>query len=372
MIARGVSVSEVSDLVRIGLICPYSLTVPGGVQAQVIGLAKEFRRRGLEARVLGPCDGPPPESFVQPLGNSIPTAANGSIAPLAPDPSAVFRTVRALRDEAFDVIHIHEPIAPGPTMTALLLHVAPTVGTFHAAGTSASYRYMNYPMRRTAPRLDVRVAVSNDARDLIQRYVPGEYVVLFNGVDVEGIQAARPYPTEGPTIFFCGRHEERKGLRVLLDAFDGLDVPARLWIASNGPDTNELMARTRGDDRVEWLGRISEEDKLARLRGATVFCAPSLGGESFGVVLIEAMAAGITVVASSLDGYRNVATSEVDSLLVPPGDPGLLRAALERALAGGPDIEAMRAAGLERANDFSMPALADRYLGIYDSIIRRP
>ena len=127
-------------MLRIGLVCPYSLTVPGGVQAQVLGLARELRRQGHEARVLGPCDGPPPEAFVTPLGNSLPTAANGSIAPLAPDASAALRTIRALNDEAFDVIHVHEPMVPGPPMTALIFKRAPTVGTFHAAGRSAGYQ----------------------------------------------------------------------------------------------------------------------------------------------------------------------------------------------------------------------------------------
>ena len=122
------------------MVSPYSVSVPGGVQAQVLGLARELRRIGHEVRVLAPCDGPPPEPFVTPLGNSLPTAANGSVAPLAPDPSAAMRTIRALNDEAFDVIHLHEPIVPGPTVTALLLKLAPTVGTFHAAGDSTSYR----------------------------------------------------------------------------------------------------------------------------------------------------------------------------------------------------------------------------------------
>ena len=125
---------------RIGLVCPYSLTVPGGVQGQVLGLARVLRELGHEARVLAPCDGPPPELYVIPLGNSIPTAANGSVAPLAPDPSCALRTIRALADEAFDVLHLHEPLAPGPTMTTLVMHPAPAVGTFHAAGDSTSYR----------------------------------------------------------------------------------------------------------------------------------------------------------------------------------------------------------------------------------------
>src|SRR5689334_794837 len=117
-------------MLRIALVCPYSLTIPGGVQAQVMGLARQLRALGHEARVLGPCDGAPPATFVTPLGNSLPTAANGSIAPLAPDPSAALRTIRALHDEVFDVVHLHEPIAPGPPVTALIMRSAPAIGTF--------------------------------------------------------------------------------------------------------------------------------------------------------------------------------------------------------------------------------------------------
>jgi phosphatidylinositol alpha-mannosyltransferase len=172
-------------MLRIAMVSPYSVSVPGGVQAQVLGLARELRRIGHEVRVLAPCDGPPPEPFVTPLGNSLPTAANGSVAPLAPDPSAAMRTIRALNDEAFDVIHLHEPIVPGPTVTALLLKLAPTVGTFHAAGDSTSYRVLNKTARWAAEHLSVRVAVSDSAKELAHRYLGGEYTVLFNGIEVQ-------------------------------------------------------------------------------------------------------------------------------------------------------------------------------------------
>ena len=146
--------------------------------------------------------------------------------------------------------------------------------------------------------------------------------MLYNGVELDEYAAVGARPNSGPTIFFCGRHEERKGLEVLLDAMVHLPPEVRLQIASNGPDTQRLRAKAAGDHRIEWLGRISDEEKIARLKGADVFCAPSLHGESFGVVLIEAMAAGTPIVASSLPGYQNVATNDVDALLVPPGEIG--------------------------------------------------
>jgi len=373
---NGASRSGEPAPLRIGIVCPYSLTIPGGVQAQVLGLARELRRRGHEARVLGPCDGPPPESFVTPLGNSLPTAANGSIAPLAPDPPAVLRTLRALNDEAFDVIHLHEPLSPGPTLTALLVHQAPTVGTFHAAGTSASYRMLTGPLSRLLNRLDAKVVVSKDALLLVQDHLGGDYEVLFNGVEYEQIRATAPFAdgsvsdgSEKPSVFFCGRHEERKGLRVLIDALDHIELDVDVLIAGEGPDSDALRERTRDDARVVWLGRISDDEKFRRLRASDVFCAPSLRGESFGVVLIEAMAAGATVVASALDGYRNVATDDVDSLLVPPDDPTALAAAITRAIDDGDLSARLCTAGDARAARFSMHALADAYVDTYRRLL---
>ena len=359
---------------RIGIVCPYSLTVPGGVQAQVLGLARELRHRGHEARVLGPCDGPPPEPFVTPLGDSLPLSANGSIAPLAPDPSAALRTLRVLADEQFDVLHLHEPLAPGPTSTALMVHSAPTVGTFHAAGGSASYRILRPALTRLLRRIDHRVVVSKDALALVQSNLGGEYEVLFNGVELDAIRSVTPWSvrasgsSERQTVFFCGRHEERKGLRVLVEAVRHSELDIDVWIGSDGPDTAELAAATAGDDRFQWLGRVTDEEKFARLRTADVFCAPSLRGESFGVVLIEAMAAGTTVVASSLDGYRNVATHDVDAVLVEPGDVDALGAGLRRVLADDELSRRLRRAGDRRAEEFAMTALADRYLEIYREI----
>jgi phosphatidyl-myo-inositol alpha-mannosyltransferase len=357
--------------VRIGLVCPYSLTLPGGVQNQVLGLARTMRELGHDARVLGPCDGPPPDSGVTPLGDSIPTAANGSMAPIAPDPSAQLRTIRALRDERFDVVHLHEPLAPGVTHTALVFKAQPLVGTFHAAGEIAAYKWMSPLARWALAKLDARFAVSEDAREMAQRNVGGTYELVFNGVELGPYAKAEPYPSEEPTIFFLGRHEPRKGLDVLLEAMQELPAGVRLWVGGDGPETTALRQRYAGDARIEWLGRVSEREKVARLKAADVFCAPSLGGESFGVVLIEAMAASTAVVASDLPGYANVARAGRDALLVAPGDPvalaGALRSVLDDdALAGG-----LVASGRERAAEFSMQRLAEIYLEAYGRVAAR-
>ena len=355
-------------MLRIGLVCPYSLSIPGGVQAQVLGLARELRRQGHEARVLGPCDGPPPASFVTPLGDSLPTAANGSIAPLAPDAAAALRTIRALNDEQFDVLHIHEPLAPGPSVTTLTVHPAPIVATFHAAGRSTSYRMFRPVLQRMLARVERRVVVSKDALALVQEHLGGDYEVLFNGVDTSLIRAVAPFPRVRPAIFFIGRHEERKGLDILLRAMSQLGPDVDCWVAGEGPDTARLRSLYGQDPHITWLGRISEDDKLARLRGASVFCAPSLHGESFGVVLAEAMAAGTPVVASALPGYRNVATDGVDAVLVAPGDADALAAALTRVINDEALASRLIAAGGGRADELAMSKLATRYIAIYQEL----
>lgn len=349
---------------------PYSLSVHGGVQDQVLGLARALRKHGLNVRVLGPCDGPPPEPGVTPLGNAIPVDANGSVAPIAPDPAATLRTIRALRDERFDVLHLHEPLVPGPNQTALITKYAPIVGTFHAAGDSASYRWLRLPLKKISKAIDIRCAVSADALALAQRVMGGSCDLLFNGVDVERFRDAEPWPHDGaPAILFVGRHEERKGLRVLLEAHKLLPVDTELWVASSGPLTNELKAQY-GDPRIKWLGRISNAEKARRWAAASVYCAPSLGGESFGVVLLESMAAGTPVVASLIDGYRNVATDGIDSLLVRPNDPVLLAKALQRVLTEPSVREQLVLSGSQTATRYSMDALARAYIERYERLAR--
>jgi phosphatidylinositol alpha-mannosyltransferase len=356
-------------MLRVAMVSPYSVSVPGGVQAQVMGLARELRRIGHEVRVLAPCDGPPPEPFVTPLGQSLPTSANGSVAPLAPDPSAALRTIRALNDEAFDVIHLHEPIVPGPTVTSLLLRLAPTVGTFHAAGDSSSYRVLNKTARWAANHLSARVAVSEAAKELASRYLDGDYQVLFNGIETSRYLKPDAERETQPTIFFCGRFEPRKGLEVLLGAMKYLPHNFTLWIAADGPGIDEMHRLYESDKRILWLGRITETDKLDRLSRCTVFCAPSLRGESFGIVLLEAMAAAAPLVTTDIDGYRNVATNELNALLVAPGDEEQLANSITRIVNDTDLSQRLVAGGLKRAQDFSMQHLAEEYVLIYERLL---
>lgn len=288
------------------------------------------------------------------------------MAPIAPDPACALRTVRALWAQGFDVLHLHEPMVPGPTMTSLITSECGIVGTWHAAGAPTTSRFYRFPgMKYLSTKIHVRCAVSQAARATAQEILGGDYDVLFNGIEVDRFAKAEPAPTSAPTILFLGRHEERKGLAVLLDALEYLPSGIEVWVAGEGPETERLKARHAEDSRITWLGTIREADKLARLRAADVAVFPSLGSESFGIVLLEAMAAGTVVVASNLDGYRNVATDGVDALLAEIGDPSSFAACIDRALSDSRLADELRAGGHQRAEELSMTALARLYLDRY-------
>jgi phosphatidylinositol alpha-mannosyltransferase len=308
---------------------------------------------------------------VTPLGKSVPFASNGSVAPLAPDVPCVLRTIRALRDEEFDVVHLHEPLAPGPTWTAVLFSDAAMVGTYHRAGRSAAYQALRPLARWVAGRVAVNCAVSEDARRTVVQALGGDYELLFNGIDIVRFAKAEAWPTDSRTILFVGRHEPRKGLAVLLEAMARLPPDVHLWVASSGPETATLKARAADDPRVEWLGSLSDQELAQRLRGADVVCFPSLHGESFGVVLLEAMAAQTPIVASDIPGYRHVARDGQEALLVPPGDAPALANAVCRVLTDGALADRLVEAGDGRAADFSMERLAERYLELYEVALTR-
>jgi phosphatidyl-myo-inositol alpha-mannosyltransferase len=361
----------VSAPLRAMVVSPYSLSYVGGVQGQVLGLARALRTLGVDARIVAPCDGPPPEPGIATVGPSTRISSNGSIAPIASGSSVARRTLEVLRDFEPSVVHLHEPLVPGTTQAALLGADAPLVGTFHAAAAEGSpwYRAFRPPLRRWIQRLAVRTAVSEEACRLAREAFGGDYEVLPNGVEVERYAWAQPWPSDKPAILFIGRHEPRKGLEVLLDSFAGLEPgSAVLWAAGDGPETARL--RARGIAGVEWLGRIDETEKARRLRGATVYCAPSLRGESFGVVLLEAMAARVAAIASDLPGYRSVARPDQEALIVPPGDVDSLRGALSKLLADEALRDRLANGGVQRADELSMRRLAERFLPVYDRAIR--
>ena len=359
---------------RIGLVCPYSLSVPGGVQEQVLGLARSLQRLGHDAVVLAPCDDDNHPEFVIPLGKSIPTSTNGSVAPLALDLSSVWRTRNAVKNGNFDVLHLHEPLAPGTTLAALVFSRLPKVGTFHAAGNNTPYRILHPFVYLFAKLVHIRAAVSPDAQELARKYLRGTYTPLFNGIEFDRFASAVPKPTTHPTVLFLGRHEPRKGLDVLLEAFAHLPDDTHLWVAGYGKQTDTLRKKMDAQpcgERVHWLGRVTDEERLSLFAGADVYCAPNLGGESFGVILLEGMAAGTPIVASDLGAFARVARDGIDALLVPAGDAMALAEGLTRVLGDHVLAQRLVASGKARAREFDMEQLATKYLDLYSQAINR-
>jgi phosphatidylinositol alpha-mannosyltransferase len=363
---------------RIAMFSPYSLTKPGGVQGQVFGLAKMLRALGHQVTVVGLADGDglstDAESDVFVYGKSMAVPSNGSLAPVTLSPFAAARAEEFVRKGGFDVVHVHEPLAPLGPYGLVLTHPIPMVGTYHRAGVSRWVPILKPLAALVGARLDRRVAVSEAARQTGMRSSGGAFQVLFNGVDVERFSSAEPMtdPEGRPTVLFLGRHEDRKGLDVLLDAFAALDRPAALWIAGEAP-AGEALRRHPESDRVAWLGMLTDDQVAARLAGADVLCAPSLHGESFGMVLLEGMAAGCAVVASDIEGYRAAAGGHAE--LVPPNDVPALSRALGVALAdvvegsGRSTPEALKAARVH-AEGWSMEHLAQKYLELYEEAMR--
>ena len=352
---------------RVVMMSPYSLSRPGGVQGQVLGLARELRRLGVDVRVVGPCDGPPPEPGIVSVGPSVEWDSNGSVAPISPGAATARRTAEVLRSIEPDLVHLHEPAVPGPTLSTLIGWNGPMVGTFHAAG-NLSHMWTRPALRAQVARLSVRAVVSDSALETaIENWYEADYVVLWNGIEIQRFEKVTPTPTDRPAAFFIGRHEPRKGLATLIEAWQGLERDAVLWVGGTGPQTDELRAQS--GPNVEWLGAITDAERDARVCGATVFCAPAIGFESFGVVLLEGMAAGTPVVASAIEGYANVARADIDALLVPPGDAKALRRALQSVLDSRGLRDRLIAAGHARADEFSMARLAGRYFELYERVL---
>lgn len=357
------------------MICPYSFDAPGGVQAHVVDLSEELRRRGHTVRILAPGrPGNAPVSGMTLTGPGVPIPYNGSVARLSFGPSTWRATRQWLREEPLDVLHIHEPNAPGVGMFALAMSSGPITATFHTSTTGSIL--LSAADGALAPILEKirgRIAVSTLARRWQMEALGSDAVEIPNGVDV-GAYAGVDASTEAsdvPTVAFLGRYDEsRKGMHVLAAALPAVlrEVPdLRLRIMGDG-DESALRARLPDDLDVEFLGRVDDTRKAAVLAAADVYCAPNTGGESFGIVLVEAMAAGTAVVASDLDAFRRVLRDGDCGELAAVGDPDALATALTAVLTDHARRDGLRARGTEAVREYDWPVVADRVIRVYETI----
>jgi phosphatidyl-myo-inositol alpha-mannosyltransferase len=366
---------------RIGLVCPYQWDVPGGVQYHVRDLAETLRGMGHHVEVLTPAEHEAglPAGYVTWAGRAVPIRYNGSVASISFGLVSAARARRWLRDGRFDVVHVHEPASVSLSLLVCMIAEGPIVATFHAATTRSKVLAALGPWARPwLERISGRIAVSDFARRVQVEHLGGDAVVIPNGVHVGAFAdgPALPGHQRGgpePTVGFLGRYDEpRKGLPVLLEAMRTVvreHPAARLLVAGRG-DPAELD-RLVGEDlrpHVTLVGELTEQDKTAFLRSVDVYCAPNLLGESFGVVLVEAMAAGAPVVASDLDAFTRVLADGAAGVLVRRGDPAALAAGLSGLLADPGRRARLAAAGSRVAAGYDWSVVARRILAVYETV----
>jgi len=369
---------------KVGIVVPFSWSFWGAVVEHAELQAAALRRLGFDVRLLmgndppgqftrvlhprvGRHGRPPPE--VIPIGRSVIVPANGSLPNIILSPRAILRIRRVLERERFDVLHLHEPMTPIPCIAALALWDGPMVGTHHASGELGWMRLAAPVWGFLEQRLDHRIAVSEQARASAQRWLPGEYEIVPNGVLVP--DDVDPGGREH-RIVFAGRHEPRKGLQVLLRAWPDVRrrTGARLRVAGADPlAVRLLLTRLRvPDDGIDVVGFLSQDDLTAELASAKALVAPSLGGESFGMVLTRAFACATPVVASDIPGYRDVMTADT-SVPVVPGDPQAVADAVVSLLEDEPRRQVLGAAARRLAiESYSWDDIARRLLGIYEEV----
>jgi phosphatidyl-myo-inositol alpha-mannosyltransferase len=365
--------------VRIGIVCPYAWEVPGGVREHVSGLAEALIELGHEVSVIAPADEDaalPP--YVVPAGRAMPVPYNGSVARLAFGFVSASRVRRWLKDGDFDVLHVHEPAAPSLSLLACWAAEGPIVATVHAAMPRSRALHVAQPILASAlEKITGRIAVAEAARNTLVEHLGGDAVLIPNGLHVrrfEKAEALPGFPGDGGTLGFLGRMDEpRKGLDVLLAAFSRLasERPQlRLLIAGRG-DPAEVLAQVpaRYRDRVVLLGLVSDADRVRMLHSVDVFCAPNTGGESFGYVLAEAMAAGAPIVASDIDAFRRVLRGGAAGELFSVGSPADLAAAAGRLL----DDPARRASLATEASiavrEFDWSVVARDVVRVYQAVV---
>ncbi|MBO1750488.1 glycosyltransferase family 4 protein [Actinotalea sp. BY-33] len=331
---------------RIGLVCPYSFDVPGGVQFHVRDLAEALQELGHTVSVLAPADDETPiPDYMTAAGRAVPVRYNGAVARMTFGPLSATRVRRWLADGDFDILHLHEPVTPSLGMLALWIASGPIVATFHTALIRSRPLQMAYPIvRQSLEKISARIAVSEDARRTLVEHMGGDAVVIPNGVYVD--QFARAVPDErwrgtpeAPTVAFLGRLDEsRKGLPVLVGAVRAVlaEHPGARFLVAGRGETGAAEARDalgEAASSVEFLGGISDEEKAALLRSVDVYVGPQTGGESFGIVLVEAMSAGATVVASDLGAFRRVLDEGAAGVLFRTGDSADLARTINAVLA---------------------------------------
>ncbi|MCW3843855.1 glycosyltransferase family 4 protein [Micromonospora yasonensis] len=369
---------------RIGIVCPYSFDVPGGVQNHVMDLAEALIGLGHEVSVLAPADEDSPlPSYVVSAGRAVPLPYNGSVARIAFGPVSTARVRRWITRGEFDVLHVHEPLTPSLSMLAVLCARGPVVATFHTAMTrSRVLSAAQGVLQILLERITARIAVSALARKVQVEHMDGGAVEIPNGVAVAKFAGVEPLPGwpgecgpgTGGTLGFLGRFTEpRKGFPILRDAFVALapDRPGlRLLVAGPG-DAEDLYEQFPAElrERVSFLGMVSEADKPRMLRSLHLYVAPNTGGESFGMILTEALAAGTTVVASDLDAFRRVLDGGRAGRLFPTGDAAALRTALVELLDDADRRAALTACGDQVVASFDWPVVARRVLEVYAAAI---
>lgn len=366
---------------RIGIVCPYSFDVPGGVQFHVRDLAEHLIGAGHHVEVLAPADEDTPlPAYVEGTGRAVPVPYNGSVARLAFGPITAGKVARWLDAGAFDVVHIHEPIAPSLSILALWAVEGPTVATFHTSFVRSRAMQAAYPMvRGSFEKIHGRIAVSEAARETVITHVGGDAVVIPNGVFVDRFEGAPRRPEwvgtpTSPTLAFLGRIDEpRKGLPLLLEALPGLLARwpgLRLLVAGHG-DVSAARAKLgpEVDAAVTFLGGVSDGDKASLLASVDAYVAPHNGGESFGIVLVEAMAAGTAVVASDLPAFLRVLDGGKAGAIFRSEDPGDLTRALTELLADEPARAALAAYGQRHCRRYDWSTVAQDVLAVYETVV---
>ncbi|HET8568751.1 MAG TPA: glycosyltransferase family 4 protein [Candidatus Limnocylindria bacterium] len=365
---------------KIGIVSPYAYPRPGGANSYIRETYEELRGLGHDVKIVtAPWGDDPPGRDIIQIGRAIAVPYNGSVGRITLSLRLEWLVNRMLERERFDIIHHHEPLVPFLSMQILDRAKCPNVATFHAFGGFSLSYWLGRPIgRHYMGKLDARIAVSSAARHFVSRYYPGEYRIIPNGVDVDFYANARPFPEyrDGKVnILFVGRAEPRKGAMYLLRAYASLKQRCpgvRLIYVSGGRQVGEMRRFVRDNAVADVLfaGRPSDIDKARFFRTADIFCAPSTGQESFGIVLLEAMAAGLPIVASDIHGYKRVVQRNVSGLLVEPKDPDAIAAALER-LIRDPELRArLGAAGAARAPEYDWTHVTAQLVDLYEEVIR--